>query len=139
MANGFKDIIRKHSGLANTARKSSWRHEHRGAPLPIPNREVKPCSADGTALTGGRAGGRQSSIPINNPTLHSRRGVWAFIILLKNSRENLLLPPPLPLSCSGGGFICSISKQKTKTNRIPNYHLMFVFLISIFFLPAYRQ
>ena len=35
-------------------------------PLPIPNREVKPVSADGTAIPSGRVGSRQLSETFNH-------------------------------------------------------------------------
>ena len=44
-------------------------------PLPIPNREVKPVSADGTAIPSGRVGSRQLS-----ETFRSNSGGLFFVI-----------------------------------------------------------
>ena len=39
------------------------RLQRQGPPLPIPNREVKPASADDTAIPGGKVGRRQDYKP----------------------------------------------------------------------------
>lgn len=43
-----------------------WWPWRQGPPLPIPNREVKPASADGTAPKGGRVGRRHPQAPHSN-------------------------------------------------------------------------
>ena len=47
----LKSIVRK--------RKTNGGNSDGDPPLPIPNREVKPVSADGTAIPSGRVGSRQ--------------------------------------------------------------------------------
>src|SRR5690606_19894182 len=54
-------------------------------PLPIPNRAVKPCSADGTARKGGRVGRRQ--VP-SSPVARWRRGFLRFSDLRVGSAES---------------------------------------------------
>ncbi len=60
-----KGTVTGHTCLP-AGRQGTWysgtaKHRRPGAgvpPLPIPNREVKPCSADGTGVTPGRVGRR---------------------------------------------------------------------------------
>ena len=49
-------------------------------PLPIPNREVKPACADGTAMQCGRVGGRL----FFNQQPHSEKGCGFFLYILHN-------------------------------------------------------
>ena len=46
---------------ASTKEKNNGGNSDGDPPLPIPNREVKPVSADGTAIPSGRVGSRQPS------------------------------------------------------------------------------
>ena len=48
-------------GRASTKEKNNGGNSDGDPPLPIPNREVKPVSADGTAIPSGRVGSRQPS------------------------------------------------------------------------------
>ena len=57
-------------------------------PLPIPNREVKPACADGTAMQCGRVGGR-----------------LLFEYILAGVPEALMLPGRF-FSCPWGSFVC---------------------------------
>ena len=50
-----KNTVRKHQAINNGGNSDG------DPPLPIPNREVKPVSADGTAIPSGRVGSRQPS------------------------------------------------------------------------------
>ena len=57
-----RDLSQGHSGAERrTARTQSGGDGGGGPPLPIPNRAVKPASADGTARKGGRVGYRRCS------------------------------------------------------------------------------
>ena len=54
----FRSSLSRHTGSRLWGSGNTKRRRRGGAtPLPIPNREVKPASADGTARKGGRAGG----------------------------------------------------------------------------------
>ena len=56
----FRSSLSRHTGSRLWGSGNTKRRRRGGAtPLPIPNREVKPASADGTARKGGRAGGRR--------------------------------------------------------------------------------
>lgn len=72
-------------------------------PLPIPNREVKPCSADGTGVTPGRVGRRHI---ILKP---SSKG-WVFCFGAIFHKQDLRLQtqkvrlPPLPIPIRRGGY-----------------------------------
>ena len=58
----LSDLSQGHSGAERrTARTQSGGDGGGGPPLPIPNRAVKPASADGTARKGGRVGYRRCS------------------------------------------------------------------------------
>ena len=62
--------------------KALWWLWRWGTPLPIPNREVKPTSADGTAFTGGRVGRCHSFIKTPSVNLG--------FFYAQNTIENLL-------------------------------------------------
>ena len=54
----FRSSLSRHTGPRCGGSGNTKRRRRGGAtPLPIPNREVKPACADGTARKGGRAGG----------------------------------------------------------------------------------
>ena len=53
----------KNSQYASTKENNNGGNSDGDPPLPIPNREVKPVSADGTAIPSGRVGSRQPSGP----------------------------------------------------------------------------
>ena len=54
----FRSSLSRHTGSRLWGSGNTKRRRRGGAtPLPIPNREVKPACADGTARKGGRAGG----------------------------------------------------------------------------------
>ena len=59
-------------------------------PLPIPNREVKPACADGTAMQCGRVGGRLFSTRVSGESAMTLRKL--FFVLLRG----LTPPPALP-------------------------------------------
>ena len=62
-------------GIALTLQRYSGGYCSGVPPLPIPNREVKPACADGTAMHCGRVGGRPlySEVPVHN---HVSRGLF---------------------------------------------------------------
>ena len=54
-------------------------------PLPIPNREVKPACADGTAMQCGRVGGRHFCFPTGRVLLPARQGDPSIFFIYKSS------------------------------------------------------
>jgi hypothetical protein len=97
-----------------------WCLLRRGSPLPIPNRVVKPDSADGTTVTRGRVCRRQFS--------KSLRFVWGFLFLY-------LFPRRAPYRCAHGMDICNprfaeitVSHMSTPIFEKPQIRLgLFVF------------
>ena len=73
-------------------------------PLPIPNREVKPACADGTAMQCGRVGGRHLS---RSPESEMTQGFFIYCSL--RQEEQKLLVCVFPLRCAKAdetGQIC---------------------------------
>ena len=96
-------------------------------PLPIPNREVKPDCADGTAIQCGRVGGRLFS---TNPRkdLFPYGGFCVYIYQERHTK--------IPVSTSILIGICRINVLKVCTKK--NYFLLSIIVLGIFtyFLSA---
>ena len=67
-------------------------------PLPIPNREVKPARADGTAPPGGRVGRRR---PSGSPSEKQETADPAGSLLFTLFRLKILVEDPVGFSCAG--------------------------------------
>ena len=73
-------------------------------PLPIPNREVKPARADGTAPPGGRVGRRR---PSGSPSEKQETAYPAGSLLFIPARLKILVEDP------DGGAIANLLQHKT--------------------------
>ena len=98
----FRSSLSRHTGSRLWGSGNTKRRRRGGAtPLPIPNREVKPASADGTARKGGRAGGCRlwGATTDRSMVTSCRRRPFLFCTPLPISRPSSFpssSSPPLP-------------------------------------------
>ena len=93
----FRSSLSRHTGSRLWGSGNTKRRRRGGAtPLPIPNREVKPACADGTARKGGRAGGCRlwGATTDRSMVTTCRRRPFLFCT---PSPSSLLSRPPPPL------------------------------------------
>ena len=89
-------------------------------PLPIPNREVKPTCADGTAMQCGRVGSRRLYLKRESPELAITQGFFIFLTFnsyifaflhfyIAQAATQLVAPSAVTIAVAIDAIICTIN------------------------------